>query len=241
MSEALYAEHPAVYDALYAEKAYGAEVEFVREQFEARGNGGDRVLVVGCGTGEHSRLLDAAGFDVTGVDRYGAMVERARTKSDAAFRVGALPDLPVDGPFDLVWLPFTVVNHLPESDLVPAFEAIGDVLAEGGMLVSDAMYAAEMVGGPRLRCHAVDDGAYARILEVHDLGEDRYAWDSLVFTPDGGFFVDTHELTDYDPAFLEEVTAALGLSVARFGWYDADSGFEPGDAFVLVAWGGRPQ
>ncbi|MHC3438901.1 hypothetical protein ACYJ1Y_12575 [Natrialbaceae archaeon A-gly3] len=43
MSDALYTEYPAVYDALYAEKPYDAEVEFVAEYVEA----GDRVLVVG--------------------------------------------------------------------------------------------------------------------------------------------------------------------------------------------------
>ena len=83
MSDALYEQYPVVYDALYAEKPYDIEVEFVTEYVEA----GDRVLVVGCGTGEHSRrlvdapaeiiteTLEARGLETEIVEGYGASGE----------------------------------------------------------------------------------------------------------------------------------------------------------------------
>jgi SAM-dependent methyltransferase len=82
MSETLYAERPDVYDVLSARKDYDAETEFAVEAFEAfeaRADAeGRRALVVGCGTGEHSKRLREAGFEVLGVDKHPAMVERLR-------------------------------------------------------------------------------------------------------------------------------------------------------------------
>lgn len=233
MAETLYADRPDVYDALYADKEYDDEVAFIVEQFDARGNGGDRVLVVGCGTGEHARQLVERGFDVTGVDKYEAMVERARTKSDATFRVGSLPDLPVEGSFDLVLLPFTVVNHLPPEALAPSFAALREVVADDGMMVFDHSNFENSPDNPSFRTHDREDGSYARLIQVHEMDERRYRWDSLVFAPDGAFFVDSHELTNYDPGYLVGALESQGYSVETYGGYDVDA--DGHSVFVAVA------
>jgi len=239
VSEALYAEHPDVYDALYADKGYDREVAFVCEQFDERGNGGDRALVVGCGTGEHSKRLRDRGFDVTGVDRYEAMVERARSKSDADFRVGRLPDLPVDGAFDLVFVPFTVVNHLSPDDFAPGLRALGDALADDGLLVFDVMGDRPEEPTP-MQLYTSDrpEGTYARLVQKRPTDGRRYRWDSLVFTPDGEFFADVHELTDFDRAVVVGALEVLGLDVETFGWYgDVDE--SETDMTVFVGAGSR--
>jgi SAM-dependent methyltransferase len=229
MNENLYAAYPEVYDALYAEKDYDEEVEFVLSQFEERVGAVPETppaLVIGCGTGEHSKRLRERGFEVVGVDKYEAMVERARTKSDCEFRVGELPDLPVEGRFDLVWLPFTVVQHLDPDALAGGLRACADVLSEDGLLVFDQL-ANDGGHDPRLWTYPSDEGTYARLVGVHEVGDDEYRWDSLVFTPDGEFFVDTHRLFDHDPEHLTGVCDVLGFSVERHGWYDQDA--EPGE------------
>jgi SAM-dependent methyltransferase len=240
MNETLYAEYPGAYDALYAEKDYDAEVEFVLSAFEGRVDSPPetpRVLVVGCGTGEHSKRLRERGFEVVGVDKYEAMVERARTKSDAEFRVEALPDLPVEGRFDLVWLPFTVAQHLDPEALAEGLCACADVLSEDGLLVFDQLLNDEEGGGtdPRLWTYPSEEGTYARLVQTHEVGDAEYRWDSVVFTPDGEFFVDTHRLFDHDPEYLAGVCDVLGLSVEQYGWYDEDA--EPGEDghYVFVA------
>ena len=243
MSEALYAEYPDVYDALYATKEYDAEVEFVVSQFEANADPGDperdagdadqkRALLVGCGTGEHARRLLDAGFDVTGVDKYPAMVERARTKSDATFRVGELPDLEVEREYDLVWLPFTVLDHLSHDDVAPSLRATAEALADGGLLVFDQLTTDVADSEPRLHSYPTEQGTYARLTHVHERGEDEYQWDSLVVTPDGEFFVDTHRLYDHDPAFLSGVCEVLGLDLNRFGWYEERDPEDGAETFV---------
>jgi SAM-dependent methyltransferase len=240
MNENLYAEYPEAYDALYAGKDYNAEVEFVLSLFEEEVGRDEKgveaetdesvapsALVVGCGTGEHSKRLREVGFEVVGVDKYPAMVERARTKSDGEFWVGELPNLPVEGEFDLVWFPFTVVQHLDPDELAESLRVAADRLAEGGLLVFDQLVAEEEGTGPRLRTYDSEEGTYARLTHVHEVADDEYRWDSLVFTPEGEFFVDAHRLFDHDSAFFSGVCDVLGLSLDRYGWYDEDA--EPGE------------
>ncbi len=227
MSDALYREYPAVYDALYANKPYDAEVAFVTEYVDP----GDRVLVVGCGTGEHSRRLRERGVDVTGVDPSEAMLERARTKSDARFVVGALPDLPVDGAFDLVFVPFTVVNHLEPGTVDASLDALVDRLASGGTLVCDTMTLPDEGTDLTLEVHDRTDGQYARLFQVHARGDDRYRWHSLVFTS-ADWFVDTHDLLDVPPAALVDALEDRGLAVDTTDGYSDASGWP---ATVVVA------
>ncbi|WP_276302294.1 class I SAM-dependent methyltransferase [Halorussus lipolyticus] len=237
MNENLYAEYPEAYDALYARKDYDAEVAFVLSKLEEmveRSGDRNRALVVGCGTGEHSKRLREEGFEVVGVDKYPAMVERARTKSDADFRVGELPDLPVEGTFDLVWFPFTVVQHLDADGVADSLRAGADHLADGGVLVFDQISGENFGDSASLRTHQSEEGTYARLTHVHDAGDGASRYDALVFTPDGEFFVDTHRLYDHDPAYLEGVCGVLDLSVERHGWYDdrTDPGDEDHTVFV---------
>lgn len=239
MTETLYAERPDVYDALYADKEYDEEVEFVVSEFEERGNGGDRALVVGCGTSEHSRRLVECGFDVTGVDRYEAMVERARTKSDATFRVGALPGLPVEGLFDLAFLPFTVVNHLSPDELAPSLQAVVDVLADSGLLVFDQL-PLSTENRPRMATYEAPEGTYARLVDVHKVGDGdgdiatRFCWDSFVVTPDGETFVDAHDYTNYDATYLVGVLEGLGLETWAYEWYADEPADDVEDALLYV-------
>lgn len=141
MTERLYTTHPDVYDALYSQdKDYDAEVQFITDRFEAESQtDGNRALILGCGTGEHAKRLVAHGFDVLGIDKHESMLERARRKSDATFRVGELPEVNIETaePFDLILAPFTVINHLGPDELSPTLHAVTELLTDGGVLIFD--------------------------------------------------------------------------------------------------------
>lgn len=77
--------------------------------------GGERVLDVGCGTGDHLLLFRRKGCDVTGIDPSTAMLERAGEKlgNRADFHFGYAESLPFsDNEFDIV----TLIASLEFSD-----------------------------------------------------------------------------------------------------------------------------
>jgi SAM-dependent methyltransferase len=213
MKRALY-DHPTVYDALHAGKPYDEEVAFVLDRMPAAAS---RALVVGCGTGEHARRLHDAGLDVVGVDPSPAMIGRARERSDVEFLVGALPELPIDGRFDLVVAPFTVTNYLAPDELEPALAALSDRVADGGVLVLDTGDFPEM-DAPALQTAAGPEGDCARLFQFRRLDDRRVRMDALVFHG-SSWFVDRHELTAFDDETIALSLAERGFVVKRQDWY----------------------
>ncbi len=131
------------YDWLLSAITFGLEGRFRRRVVEAAGIGeGDRVLDIGCGTGtlaiEAARRVGASGR-VEGVDPAPEMIERAKTKAEAAgvdagFRLAAIEDLPYpDDHFDVV-LNTLVYHHLPGPVQQKGLEEMRRVLAPGGRL-----------------------------------------------------------------------------------------------------------
>lgn len=227
MTEQLYETHPEVYDALYSEmKDYDTEAEFIIEQFEAKSqNDGTRTLIVGCGTGEHAKRLVEQGFDVIGIDKHAAMIDRARHKSDATFHIGAFPDVDndVEGLFDLILIPFTVINHLDSDDLSPALHTAEELLAEGGVLIFDNgrfPTSDDDSPAPGLQVLETEIGDIARLTQLQPRGDTGIRWNSIVFVQDRSeFFIDTHDLTVFDDAAIESTLHDLGFDVDTYEGY----------------------
>ncbi|MEZ3116372.1 class I SAM-dependent methyltransferase [Halobaculum sp. MBLA0147] len=185
------------------------------------------LLEVGCGTGEHTRRLAAAGFAPTAVDPNRAVVDYAREKApslDADFVVGGLPELPVAGTFPVVVAFRGVLNHLPPAALDAAVATLADRVADDGLLVFDVSdlppdghdYPALDVGeGPA--------GTYARIVQMHPRPDGRLDWDAVVFPPDGEPFVDSRPMTPFDDETVRSALVDAGLSV------ETHEGFGPDD------------
>ena len=232
MPERLYTDHPELYDAIQSDWNYDRDVAFVAETLERVGKEGDRLLEVGCGTGEHTRRFVARGFDVTAVDPYEGMLSVARGKCDADFRRAALPDLAVESEFDAVVAIRGVVNHLPPEELKPAVEALARRLAGGGVLVFDNSPLPPEGNHPALDVGTTERGDYARIAQHVPTGEGRLEWREVVFAPDGEFFVSTRGMTPFEDGTLATALAELGLDV------ETHDGYGPGDdrtVFVTVA------
>ncbi len=76
---------------------------------------GERLLDVGCGSGEHLGLFRRKGCDVTGIDPSPFLLDQAcqRLRSRAELRIGPAEDLPFsDNEFDIV----TLINSLEFTD-----------------------------------------------------------------------------------------------------------------------------
>lgn len=212
MEGALY-DRPAVYDALHAEKPYDEEVAFALD----RAPGARRALVVGCATGEHVGRLRDAGLEVVGVDPAPSMVRRAREKSDAHFCVGTLPDLPIDGAFDLVVVPFAATNRLAPDELPPALSALAERVGEHGTLILETGDFPE-IDVPTLRTIKSPEGDCARLVQFRHLGDRRVRMDALVFHG-SSWFVDRHDLTEFADGTIGVALTELGFVVERQNGY----------------------
>lgn len=219
MVEQLYAEYPDLYDAIQSEWDYDRDVSFVTERTQTEESSETRLLEVGCGTGEHTQRFVETGFDVTAVDPNDGMLSVAREKTTATFRQQALPDLAVEGEFDVIVAIRGVINHIAPGELAGALQALEDHLAEGGVLVFDNSPLPPGGNQPALDIGATEEGHYARLVQMNPSGEKRLSWDSVVFTPDGEFFIDTYEMTPFDDLTVAIALSELGLSVEPVDGY----------------------
>lgn len=144
----VFGAYAGFYDALYADKDYEAEVEFLARVFAAHGvPAGGSVLDLGAGTGTHALALAARGWRVTGVDRAAAMVVQARAKAAEAgvttvrFIEGDVRSVDLGTTVDTVISMFAVVSYqLTDADLAAMFATARRHLREGGVFVFDCWH-----------------------------------------------------------------------------------------------------
>jgi SAM-dependent methyltransferase len=243
MSDGLYDERPRLYDAIQSEWDYDRDVAFVRDALADRGVDPERLLEVGCGTGEHTRRFAARGLDVTAIDVHDGMLDVAREKcadldggGAAEFRRTGLPapDLGGADSFDAAVALRGVVNHLAPADLDPALAALRDDLRPGGVLVFDNSPLPPEGNRPGLDVGRDADGAieYVRVAHHVATGDGRLDWRAVTFTPDGEPFTDRRPMTPFADERIADALAAAG-----FDRVDVADGYGSGDdrsVFVAV-------
>nr|WP_279343004.1 class I SAM-dependent methyltransferase [Geothrix paludis] len=98
-----------------------------------------RVLDLGCGTGEHARLLASLGFEPTGVDASPAQLEAAREADPQGRYVqGSLTDLAglvEAGQGGALCVGNTLPHLTEEADLRRCFEGLASRLLPGGLFL----------------------------------------------------------------------------------------------------------
>jgi SAM-dependent methyltransferase len=96
---------------------------------------GERILDLGCGTGELTRAIADAGSEVVGLDASTPMIEQARRAyPELDFRFGRGEELGFDREFDAVFSN-AALHWMPEADAVAA--GIGRALVPGGRFVAE--------------------------------------------------------------------------------------------------------
>lgn len=139
-----YAELPEVYDLEHA--SFSDDVELYLRLAEVVG---DPILELGCGSGRVLLPLAEAGYRVTGIDRSGAMLDRARQAIETA-DLGELATLAQmemrdaerapGGPFGLVIVSLDGFLHLEtQAEQRAVLTACRNALDPRGMLVIDVL------------------------------------------------------------------------------------------------------
>ncbi|MFD6948526.1 methyltransferase [Nocardiopsis sp. TSRI0078] len=153
---------------------------------------GGRVLELASGTGRVALPLAARGVDVEGVEGSAAMVERMRALpggADLPVVVGDMADVPVEGPYDLVFLVFNTLFNLPDQKRqTDCFANVARVLEPGGRFVLECF----VPGRRELErdswvevSHLTEDSVTLHVYKNDPVAQ-RYAKQILTFTPQDG-------------------------------------------------------
>jgi ubiquinone/menaquinone biosynthesis C-methylase UbiE len=152
-----------VYDEWYHDVS---DVHATVASVAARANG-RRVLELGVGTGRIALPLAALGVDITGIDASTEMLERARAKAPVdgsrlvALVEGDMAELPVDGPFGVVFVAFNTFFNLTDAAAQQrCFSRVAQVLEPGGW------FAIEAFVPPDPAPDEIDSGVSVRTIEL---------------------------------------------------------------------------
>jgi SAM-dependent methyltransferase len=221
----------AVYDTFDADRSdldvYAAMVtEF----------GAASVLDLGCGTGTLAIMLAARGFDVTGVDPAGAMLDVARAKPNAG-RVrwihGSAASLPALLRVDLVTMTGNAAQAIVDDEAWQStLRGVRDALRPGGRFVFETRKPAARAWETwnREQSHVVVDGMESWE-EVTKIEWPIVTFDSTTLFPDGTRVVATSTLR-----FREQTEVEADLLAAAFVVEDVrDAPDRPGRELVFVA------
>ncbi len=172
MTEVFGSDYADSYDALYADKDYGAECDLVEEIFRGTDRPVRSLLDLGCGTGRHSVELARRGYQVVGVDLSENMLERARRRAigtaaaGMTFLRGDIQTIILDRRFDAVLSMFAVVGYqITDVAIRSTLANVRRHLEPGGVFIFDVWYGpAVMAVGPseRVKVVSIEGGEIER-------------------------------------------------------------------------------
>jgi SAM-dependent methyltransferase len=139
----MYTATAEYYDLIYSTfKDYASEVTQLTSLLRRHNPACTSLLDVACGTGEHARLLAAAGFRVDGLDLDPAFLALARRKHPAGrFFEGDMHDFHVPSRYDAVLCLFSSIGYLKTLDRVAdALRGFRKHLNSGGVIVVEPWF-----------------------------------------------------------------------------------------------------
>jgi len=201
---------------------------------------GGAVLDLCCGPGRHAVEFARHGFRVTGVDRSGFLLERARERADAApvlveWVRDDMREFQRPATFDLACNLFTSFGYFQrEEDNLRVLRNVRESLREGGTLVMDMVGKERMLRqGMEARSTSFADGAV--LLQQPHVGEDWERMDSeWTLVKDGQSRSYRFEHYLYSGQGLQDRLESCGFSHVRLYGDLSGSPYGP-DAMRLVA------
>jgi len=129
-------DYAKYYDLIYKDKDYEKEVDFIENIFGK--NKPKKILEVGCGTGNYTKILLKRGYEVTAIDISEDMLKIARGKCACKFIEGDIRSVSINDKFDACIAMFAVMGYITEnSDIIRALNNIRRHLKPNGIFIFD--------------------------------------------------------------------------------------------------------
>ncbi len=163
-----YQHFALLYDELMMDAPYENWLQFIMKNIKKYGNGGKRLLDLGCGTGTLSIPLSVQGYNITGVDLSEEMLAIAQAKSieagvQIAYYQQDMRELEGFEPFDIIGVFCDSLNYLrTEQDVELTFKNIYDHLLPGGLFLFDvhSIYKMENIFIGQTYCSSDEEISY---------------------------------------------------------------------------------
>jgi len=129
----IYSDYAQFYDAIYRDKDYRSEVEFLFGELKTNGLPlNATALDIGSGSGRHLEAMQWMKINGTGIEPSAQMVREARARG-VSVQQGYLEDLKSVRKFDVCTAFFAVANHVAPPALGHFFEAAKSRLHDQGL------------------------------------------------------------------------------------------------------------
>ena len=222
MSESFHARSAELYDLVYAGKAYADEAAAVHARIQAHTrSGGNALLDVGCGTGNHLAHLRGH-YTVDGLDLEEGLLQIARERyPDATFHQGDMANFDLGRRFDAIVCLFSAIGYVyTDERLRRTLARFALHLRPGGVVVVEPWLSPENFrpgGMPRL------DVAESDTLKVVRMGRTAHDGDASVidffYTVGGAAGIEQwherHPLALFTHVQTMDAFAAAGLEVVE--------------------------
>ncbi|MEV4843105.1 class I SAM-dependent methyltransferase [Micromonospora matsumotoense] len=196
-------------------------VDFLAERAD-----GGRVLELAIGTGRVALPLAARGVPVDGVEAAPEMVAKLRAKPGGdgiPVTVGDMADVPVTGPYRLVYLVFNTLFNLVHAERQQdCFRNVARVLAPGGEFVIEAFVPdpADFDRDEQVHMRSVTEDSATIRLHQYDRAAQTFVRQTITFDRDGVHLA-PFAMRYCWPEQIDELAGRAGLRlVARYAdWH----------------------
>ena len=221
-------DNPALFGEVWAEDYDSCELldPAPAVDFLAGLAGGGRVLELAIGTGRVGLPLARRGVRVEGVEGSDKMAAKLRAKPGGEgipVTIGDMADVPVQGPFELVYLVYnTLFNLVDASRQASCFRNVARVLAPGGAFVIECYVPdpSRFPDGQRVQAVGVTEDSAS--IEVYSVDKAAQSFITQTITFDrNGMRMRPHAERWCWPAELDLMADRAGLRLAdRYAGWD---------------------
>ena len=217
--------------------------DYTIDTLEAMAGPSKKALELAVGTGRVAIPLSQRGVEVIGIDNSEEMVSRLREKPGGeAIEVvfGDMAQVPVEGLFPLIYLPFnTLFALLSQERQVACFHNVADHLVPGGRFALDC-FVPDLTRFDRYNTRMAvssisSNQAHAYEMSIHHPLEQKVTSHHVRRLEDGSTVVLPVTVRYAWPSELDLMAAMAGLELEhRWGWYDKRAFTEASNQHVSV-------